>query len=224
MKNYFYLLCLIPLLLQSQTDFGKAEQLFKQKKYTQAQIILEDLLSKDTDNLEIIEYLGDVHGNLQNWDKCIYYYKKLKALKPTEANYYYKYGGGLGMKASLTRDLASLRLVDEAKLSFEKAIVLNPKHIEARNALIKIYTELPGFVGGSYRKANKYADEILKISAVDGYLAKGTIAEHQKDYELAETHYKAAYNIAKSKISYQKLCNICVKLKKSLPPSDLGLK
>jgi tetratricopeptide (TPR) repeat protein len=224
MKKLFLLFFLIPVLAQSQTDFVKAEQLFKQKKWEQAQPIFENLLLKDANNLQIIEYLGDIHGNLQNWDNCILYYKKLKTLKPTEANYFYKYGGGLGMKASLTRNYASLKLVDEAKLAFEKAIILNPKHIEARYALIKIYTELPGFVGGSYKKAFKYADELFSLSPVDGYLAKGIIEEHKENYQQAEIHYKAAYNIGKSKATYQKLYNICIKLKKSPPAPDGGAK
>jgi tetratricopeptide (TPR) repeat protein len=216
MKTLLILL-LLPIVLFSQNNLEKAEQLFNQKKFEQARPIFEKLLQSDPENLQIIEYLGDIHGNLKNWDLCIQYYSKLKNLKPTEANYFYKYGGGLGMKASLTRDLASLKLVDRAKEAFENAIILNPKHIEARYALIKIYTELPGFVGGSYRKANKYADELLKISPVDGYLARGTILEHQKEYEDAEINYKAAYNINKSKVAFKKWYDICIKLKKSPP-------
>jgi tetratricopeptide (TPR) repeat protein len=224
MKNIITILMFLPFFLFSQTEFEKAKQLFEQKKYEQARPIFESLLTKNQNDLQIIEYLGDIHGNLKNWDQCINYYSKLKTLKPTEANYFYKYGGGLGMKASLTRNLASLKLVDQAKEAFEKAILLNPKHIEARFALIKIYTELPGFVGGSYKKANKYADELLKISPVDGYLARGIITEYQEEFEKAEINYRTAYNIGKSKVAYKKLYDICIKLKKSPPAPEGGTK
>lgn len=210
MKKNVILFLLIPFFAKSQTDFVKAEQLFKENKFEQAQLIFENLLIKDPKNLQIIEYLGDIHGNLQHWDNCILYYKKLKTLNPNEANYYYKYGGGLGMKASINKSFSSLKLVDQAKEAFEKAIILNPKHIEARYALIRIYLELPGFVGGSYKKAHKYADELLKLSAVDGYLARGIIEEHREDYEKAESNYKTAYSIGKSKSCYQKLYNLYI--------------
>jgi tetratricopeptide (TPR) repeat protein len=210
MKIFHFLFLFLPLFVQSQSDYDKAVKLFNEKKFEEARPLFEKLLTKDVDNLIIIEYLGDIHGNLQHWDNCIFYYNKLKSLQPTEANYYYKFGGGLGMKASQNKNIASLKLVDRAKESFEKAIILNPKHIEARYALIKIYTELPGFVGGSYKKAYKYADELLKISPVDGYLAKGIIEEYKENYTQAEINYKTAYSIGKSKVSYQKLYNLYV--------------
>ena len=94
------------------------------------------------------------------------------------------------------------------KQSFEKAIALNPKHIEARWALIEIYLQLPGIVGGSERKANSYANELMKISLVDGYLAKGHIAEYFDRYQEAEKNYKKAIEVGGSKNTYQKLANL----------------
>lgn len=213
MKTLITFFFLLPVMSFSQTDFDKAEQLFKENKWEQAKPICENLLSKNPDNLQIIEYLGDIHGHLQHWEKCIFYYNKLKNLKPTEANYFYKYGGGLGMKAAQNKNLASLKLVDQAKESFEKAIILNPNHIEARYALIRIYIELPGIVGGSYKKATVYANQLLKISPIDGYLSKGMIEEHKENYAQAEIYYKSAYDIGKSKVCYQKLYDFYMKTK-----------
>jgi hypothetical protein len=47
---------------------------------------------------------------------------------------------------------------------FEKAISLNPKHIESCWALIELYIQLPGIVGGSESKAIKYSNELLRLS------------------------------------------------------------
>ena len=43
-------------------------------------------------------------------------------------------------------------MIGEVRDSFEKAIALNPKHIEARWALIELNLQLPGIVGGSESK------------------------------------------------------------------------
>jgi hypothetical protein len=50
-------------------------------------------------------------------------------------------------------------MIGEIKESFEKAIKLNPAHIDAR-ALIELYIKLPGIVGGSETKALKYSNEL----------------------------------------------------------------
>ena len=196
------------MFANSQTDYDKAEKLFLSKNYEQSKVLFENYLNNNPNNLKTLEYLGDIEGQFKSWDKAIYYYKKLKLFKPTEANYYYKYGGVLGMKAKSSNKFKALGMISEVKLSFEKAISLNPKHIEARVALVELYLQLPGIVGGSEKKALLYANEIAQISAVDGYLSKGHIAEYFGRYKEAEVQYKKAVEISKSKNSYQILANL----------------
>jgi tetratricopeptide (TPR) repeat protein len=178
---------------------------------------LEHVLVTQPSNLKAIEYLGDIAGRNKSWDKAIGYYKKLKQLKPTEANYYYKYGGVLGMKAKESSKFQALGMIGEIKESFEKAITLNPKHIEARWALVMIYIQLPGIVGGSETKAVKYSNELLKLSPVDGYLSKGQIEEYFKRYSLAEQQYKKAIAAGSTKVGGQMLANLYKNKMKKAP-------
>jgi tetratricopeptide (TPR) repeat protein len=165
-------------------------------------------LKDNPNNIKTIEYLGDIAGQNKSWDNAIYYYNKLKQLKPMEANYHYKYGGVMGMKAKESNKFKALGMISEIKSSFEKAISLNPKHIEARAALVEFYLQLPGIVGGSEKKALLYANEIAQISAVDGYLSKGHIAEYFGRFKEAEIQYKKAVEISKSKNAYRILANL----------------
>ncbi len=208
MKHIILVFLLFPIMIWSQSNFDKAEKLFKEEKYEQAQSLFESVLKSNSSDLKTIEYLGDIAGYNKSWDKAIVYYKKLKILKPSEADYYYKYGGALGMKAKETSKFKALGMIDEVKGSFEKAISLNPKHIESRWALIELYIQLPGIVGGSESKAIKYSNELLRLSPVDGYLSRGHIEEYFKRYKVAEQQYKKAILIGGSKISYQKLANL----------------
>ncbi|HEU4496980.1 MAG TPA: hypothetical protein VFR70_08005, partial [Flavobacterium sp.] len=187
MKNFFLILLLIPMgALPQQPDFQKAEQLFKKGSYAQAKELFDLLYQKKPNDLSIIEYLGDIEGHMKNWDGALAYYEKLKKLKPSEADYYYKYGGALGMKAKESSKFKALGMIGDVKDSFAKAIELDPKHLEARWALIELYLQLPAIAGGSERKAQKYASELMKLSAVDGYLSKGHIAEYFERYDEAE--------------------------------------
>ena len=208
MKKLLSFFLLFPLVIWSQSDYIKAEKLFEAGKYNQAQPVFESFLKENPSHLKTIEYLGDIAGHAKSWDKAIFYYKKLKQLKPFEANYYYKYGGVLGMKAKESNKFAALGMIGEVKSSFEKAIELNPKHIEARWALVMIYIQLPGIVGGSETKAIKYSNELLKLSPVDGYLSKGQIDEHFKRYSAAEQQYKKAIAAGSTKIGGQMLSNL----------------
>lgn len=208
MKQLVFFCLLFPLLIFSQSDFDKGEKLFREEKFEQAQVLLEHVLVTQPSNLKAIEYLGDIAGHNKSWDKAIVYYRKLKQLKPFEANYYFKYGGVLGMKAKESNKFKAFGMIGEVKESFEKAIELNPKHIEARWALVMIYIQLPGIVGGSETKAIKYSNELLKLSPVDGYLSKGQIEEHFKRYILAEQQYKKAIAAGSTKVGGQMLANL----------------
>jgi tetratricopeptide (TPR) repeat protein len=208
MKQLIAVFLLFPMMIWSQSSFDAAEKLFKEEKFDLARPVFENFLKNNPSNLKTIEYLGDIAGRNKSWDTAIGYYKKLKQLKPSEANYYYKYGGALGMKASQVSKFKALGMIDEVKESFEKAIVFNPKHIEARWALIELYIQLPGIIGGSESKAIKYSDELFRLSPVDGYLSKGHIEEYFKRYKIAEQNYKKAIAIGGSKMSYQKLANL----------------
>ena len=199
--------------MHAQTNFDTAENYFKQSKLAEAQQLFENYLKENPKDLKTIEYLGDIQGKKENWDKAIFYYKKLKTANPNNANYQFKYGGVLGMKAKNANKFAALSMIKEVKQSFENAIKINPQHIEARYALIELYLQLPGIVGGSERKARKHSDELLSFSPIDGYLSKGRIEMYLKDYDKAEIQYSKAYNLNKSKVALQKLEEVRAKKK-----------
>jgi tetratricopeptide (TPR) repeat protein len=192
----------------SQNDFAKAEKLYQQGQIFKAKIVFEAILKENPNHIKILEYLADIEGSSKNWDSTIFYYQKLKELMPKEADYHYKYGGALGMKAKEISKIKALGLIGDVKASFEKAIQLNPKHIGARWALIELYLQLPAIIGGSEAKAIQYSNQLLRISPIDGYLSRGHIAEHFGKYSEAEKQYKAAIEVGKSKIGYQKLSDL----------------
>lgn len=208
MKHIVILFLLLPMMIWSQSNFEKAEKLFKAEKYDQAQPIFEALLKINPSNLEVIEYLGDIAGSRKSWEEAISYYEKLKDLKPSEADYFYKFGGATGMRALEVNKFKAIGMIDVIKDSFEKAISLDPKHIDARWALVELYIQLPRIMGGSEGKAIRYSNELLKLSPVDGYMSRARIEEYYKRYKAAELQYKKAIEIGNSAKSYQKLADL----------------
>ena len=94
----------------------------------------------------------------------------------------------MGMKAKSVNKFKALGMIDDIENSFLKAAELDKKHIETRWALVMLYIELPGIVGGSEKKALKYSDELMELSKVDGHLSKGYIDEYFNRYKKAETN------------------------------------
>lgn len=208
MKIVLLLLLFFAVPMHAQSDFSTAEKHFLKGDYTAAKNLFEKHLATHPDDLKTLEYLGDIHGHLKQWQPAMTYYGKLKKLRPNEADYQYKYGGVLGMYAKDCNKFKALGLIGDIRKSFEKAIALNPKHLEARWALIELYLQLPGIVGGSESKAQKYASELQQLSPVDGYLAKGHIAEYFERYATAEKFYKQAISVGGSRTTYQKLADL----------------
>ena len=222
MKFLTYFFLLISFQMLAETDFDKAEKFFKQEKFDQAKVLFESFLRSNPSNYKTIEYLGDIAGHQKKWDDALKNYKILKIQFPKNANYWYKYGGALGMKAKSVNKFKALGMIDEVEKSFLTASKLDVKHIDARWALVFLYIELPGIVGGSETKANKYSDELMELSKVDGYLSKGYIDEYFNRYSKAEANYIKAHEIGNSKTTFQKLYNLYLnKMKDKLKAQKL---
>lgn len=221
MPKYFFIL-FFSFTAFAQTNFEKAEKLYKENKLSEAKILFETYLKTTPNHLKTIEYLGDIAGAQKKWDDAITHYEKLKLKVPASATYHYKYGGAMGMKAKSVNKFKALGMIDDIEEAFLTAARLDKKHIESRLALVMLYLELPGIIGGSEKKSQKYADEILTISKVDGYLAKGYIEIYFKRFIKAETYYVNAHKIANSKETFDKLYDLYLnKLKDKVKATKL---
>ncbi|HLT34120.1 MAG TPA: tetratricopeptide repeat protein [Aquaticitalea sp.] len=209
MKQLVFFL-LFPFVIFAQSSFEDVERMLADKQFKQAESEMKIFVSQHPSDLNGIELLADVYGQQKKWDNAIEQYKKLVDFSPNTANYHYKYGGAMGMKALEVNKLKALGMIGDVKAAFLKAAELDPNHIDTRWALVKLYMQLPGMIGGSKNKALRYADELEKLSKVDGYLAKGYLHAYDDDYELAETYYKKALTIGRSKICYRELAQFYV--------------
>jgi tetratricopeptide (TPR) repeat protein len=212
MKYYFLFLLCVPMAVLSQSTLPETvQQLFDNKEYTKAETMLVAAVKNSPDDRQLIELLGDAYGYQENWDKAIENYERLVEIDDYNANYHYKYGGAMGMKALKVSKLRALGLIGGVKRSFNRAAELDPNHIEVRWAMVELYMQLPGIIGGSYKKSMKYANELEDLSKVDGYLAKGYIYEYDDEPEKAEEYYKKAIAIGGSTTCYDKLTDLYVK-------------
>ena len=190
MRLIIYILLFISSFSVAQTSFQKAQSLIVDNQFDEAEPLFKSHLKSNPNDLKTIEYLGDIAGHKKQWDKAIGYYKTLVESKPNNANYHYKYGGVMGMQALEVNKFKALGMIGDIKNAFKTSAKLDPNHIDVRWALVEFYIQLPGIVGGSEKTAISYANELENISKVDGFLAKGYIAEYSNRPKDAETYYK----------------------------------
>ncbi len=208
MRRIVLVLLFISSFSVAQTGYQEALSLFIDNQFEAAEPLFKAHLESNPNDLKTIEYLGDIAGHKKQWDKAIGYYKSLVVAKEDNANYHYKYGGVMGMKALEVNKLKALTMIGDIKKAFKRAAKLDSNHIDVRWALVEFYIQLPGIIGGSERTAITYADELENISKVDGYLAKGYIAEYSNRPKDAEIFYKNAIKVGGSVTCYQKLTNL----------------
>ena len=179
MKTSVLLICLLfPVFIFPQHNTSP-----ELPRFADTEAPLEKTLT--IENKELLEKHGDAYSRKQQWHNAAECYKKLVKRYPGVANYHYKYGGALGMLA-LTNKLKAIGFIGEIKKAFKKAAHLDPEHKAARWALVELYMQLPGILGGSKKRALHYAEELEKLNTVEGYLAKGYSYEHDQELKKSQ--------------------------------------
>ena len=190
------------------TDFQRAEQLYQNRRFDEAEKLFVLHLQKNPSHIESIRYLGLIAAEQKEWKKAADWYKKIVDLEPKNPEFRYLYGGFLGNYARTVNRFKALSLIGDVERSFLEAIRLDARHIDARMALVMLYMELPSMVGGGESKAKKYADELMRLSAPKGFYAEGLIEEYNKNYRKALQKFTQSFTLEKDADCYQKIIDL----------------
>lgn len=101
-------------------------------------------------------------------------------------------GRAYGQRAMSASIFSKMSLAKKCRESWEKAVAIDPAFLDARNELLRYYLIAPGIAGGSVEKAREQASGIAAVDVTQGHVARGQIAEHEKDLAGAEAAYRKA--------------------------------
>ena len=157
---YFILLSIIVMIsgygfLSAQIHLNTAIELYKNKEYEKAKAYLLEEYKTDNKNAEVNFYLGCCYLMLKDHDKAIDYFENAVEIEETNAEYHYKLGEALGIKAQHSNVIKQAWMASRIKKEFEKALELDSTHLGARIACISFYTQAPSVMGGDLDKAKK---------------------------------------------------------------------
>ena len=196
MKKIFFAFALFTGLgCFSQPSNKEIQSALDQGKLETAKKLLQNRISENPEDAIATAYLGDIAGFEKDWDTAISLYKSLTQKYPENVDYNFKYGAVLGMKALSVSKLQSVIYISDIKKYLEKAVELDPEHVEARRVLVELYVKLPGILGGSISKAKTYADELKDLNRVDFYLAQAFIVNEDEGPEEAAPLFKKAIEV-----------------------------
>jgi regulator of microtubule dynamics protein 3 len=199
-----------PLFASHQDDkseilfFKQAEKLHQEKKWSEALVILKNLLKNDSSNVEYLWRTSFIYSKIgvdqkteslkQQWYKTAAYLgKRAITQHPQNSNAHYAYAVALGR---MTEFASNKTKIDNAKLiksEAELTIKLDPKNAGAYHILGRWHREIAGFnifertmikaifgalPGGTYEESIKYFEKAILLEPLNGI--------HY--YELAQTY------------------------------------
>ncbi|MGH2567727.1 MAG: tetratricopeptide repeat protein, partial [Bacteroidota bacterium] len=189
--NLLTLLILFQAAAVAQTvDDARAE--LRKGNPVEAKRQLETILNKDKNSAEAHYWLGMtlLRRETLDADEAADHMEEAVDLNPNNADYQYGLGAALGTKAQNSNPLKQAWLAPKIKSAFEKAVVLNPKHLQARAGLADFYQMAPGIMGGDDEKAWKEADAILAMDEFMGRAQRARMFQRDKKAVEAEAEWK----------------------------------
>ena len=159
---------------------------------------LVTLLELNKNDEKLLISIGESYASQKKWDSAIFYYNKLVAINPNNANYLYRLGGSQAAQSESASTFKVLSLINSAKENLIKSSNIDKSDLYSRWALVQILLELPSFFGGDDDLALKFSDEIYKISKLHGLISKSYIHNHLDEYDKAEQTERIIIDLLKT--------------------------
>jgi len=180
------------------TDLDRAKKLYDRTEYPAALEVLAK--SAEPKSGAAWELSGKANYQLGEYKKAIESFEKATQAEPNNSRYHNWLGRAWGRRAETSNPLAAPGHASRARQSFERAVQLNPRDLEAVNDLLSYYLEAPGFLGGGLDKATALAEKIKTSDQAEYHSALAQIAERQKLHDLAEGQFRRAAALAPKQV------------------------
>ncbi len=143
---------------------------------------LEQQISRSATDAESYNLLCRAYFMMDEWDRGIPACERAIKLDPQKSLYHLWLGRIYGEKAARAGFLSAAGLAKKVRISFERAVELDPRSWEARTDLAEFYLEAPSIVGGGQDKARAQADALLAFNPAMAHWVLARIAGKNKDY------------------------------------------
>ncbi len=138
-----------------------------------------------------------VYYEEEQWDRAISDCEAAVRADGGNSDYHLWLGRAYGQKASRVSLMKAYTLARKVGAEFQRAVQMDPRNVQALEALGEFDVGAPALVGGGLARAQNVAQQLQGVDAGAALTLEARIAESRHDYATAENDYKAA--IARSK-------------------------
>jgi tetratricopeptide (TPR) repeat protein len=201
MRLAFSLLLLFSarFLLADATD---ANALLQQGRVDEATVSLREILAAQPGDAQAHQLLCRIYYAQEMADNAIHECELATSSAPASSDNQMWLGRAYGFKASHANPLSALSLAIKVRVSFERAVQLDPENIHAMNDLGEFYVAAPSLIGGGLDKAQALAARMQPHFPSQAHRLLALIAEKKKEDAIAETEFCNAVAAGKTPEAY----------------------
>jgi tetratricopeptide (TPR) repeat protein len=177
-------------------SLDRARQLYEGGRHAQAKAELQALQRTGARRADAAFYLGRIAYDQGDHEEAMRLFEQAVEGADGNAVYHLWLGTAAAQVAPWVGRLRQLTLAPRAKREWERAVQLDPDLVAARFHMVEFYLIMPGALGGGVARAREQARELERRSALRGALARGAIANSERNPAAAEAAYRQAISAA----------------------------
>ncbi len=175
------LLLSVPLLAEvpdpESAALDEAILRFHRQELHRAEALLLEIQGRQPGNAEAAYYLGRVYLAQGRSLEAVKILEQATRLDPSSADSQFWLARALVQRIGEVPALFKLGIANRMRAAYEKAVELDPDHLEARVAVARYHSEAPPIAGGNPARAGQEIDEIRRRDPAVAHVARGLIHE-----------------------------------------------
>jgi tetratricopeptide (TPR) repeat protein len=162
-------------------------ELFRKGQRTGAEPLLREGLGALPDHVEGLLALARIYLGWDDHESALPRAEEAARLAPDSSETQLILAQARGLKAREISRLRAMLMVGDIRSGFERAVALDPRHLEARLSLMEFYLQAPSLAGGDLDKAREQAEAAVALEPRAGLpaLARVAAAQGRMDQALA---------------------------------------
>jgi predicted Zn-dependent protease len=191
------LLSALPVLAGGNAELQRAEDQYQRADYAAA---LKTLLAYSPKTAAIDALIGKSYFMDGQFKNSAAYFEAAVAEDPSNSTYFDWLGRAYGRRAEQASFLTALPLAVKTRGSFERAVALDSRNLEALGDLFEYYLQAPAVVGGGIEKAERIVGRIGELSEPEAHYVRARMAEKRNRLAEAESEYRRARELAPDQV------------------------
>ncbi len=192
---FLWPLATLPGISRGPTHDGQGtdvETLIRAGHWKRARAILEPQVKAHPDDPWSCYQLAEVKMSFKDLDGALPLAQHAVDLDGKSSDFHLELGKVFGEMAARASFFSAGSLAVKFRKEVEIAIEIDPRNLDALDAMMQFKFQAPGIMGGSKDEANSLAEKITALNASEGYLAHAELAEMEKDSGQMEAFYLKA--------------------------------